>query len=495
MFSRLLIPLGAVAVLAPWTRAETPDLRRVTALVAQLGSDRFAEREAASRQLDALGAPALEALRQAARGNDPETSRRARDLARRIESRLDAAKLLEPTRVRVRCEDTPFADAAAELARGGGVALTVLGHAAFRKVSLDTGDVTFWEALDRLCATAEASDDPPRPAPADDGRVVVAMPRGFGRGPAWLATDVTWPQRPDRPPELTLRAAKGGALPTHYAGAVRVRALPPDTEVPGLAPEPGDVLVVLDVAGEGTMRWQRAAGFRLGKAIDEGGRPLAARPVTFRPPADRVVVTGNALTLDLSSDEPGPAGRLVPLRLRQGDKAPTKLKVLEGTVVGQVRTPAEALVTVEDILKAAGKTVKGPRGGSVRVVEVGWEDGGATARVRAAVRAAPRGLGDTGPLPFAGRVQINGRSSSDYEELLSAQNFGLYDGKGKPFRAVRALATGRRDGTAVEYELTYQASGTAEPARFIYRDRRTVFLDVPFVLKDVPLREKEEATK
>src|SRR5262245_54547535 len=51
---------------------------RVVQLVKQLGHPEFAKREAASKQLEAIGEPALEALRKAANSDDdPEIQRRA----------------------------------------------------------------------------------------------------------------------------------------------------------------------------------------------------------------------------------------------------------------------------------------------------------------------------------------------------------------------------------------------------------------------------------
>src|SRR5262245_37467284 len=63
---------------------------RVTALIKQLGDGDFARREAATRALDALGEPALAALRAAAAGSDDaEIRRRAQRLIAAITAKLD----------------------------------------------------------------------------------------------------------------------------------------------------------------------------------------------------------------------------------------------------------------------------------------------------------------------------------------------------------------------------------------------------------------------
>jgi hypothetical protein len=67
----------------------TPDdSTRIDQLIKQLGSEQFAEREAASRELAAYGESALSALRRASRSEDPEVRRRARELLRAIVTRL-----------------------------------------------------------------------------------------------------------------------------------------------------------------------------------------------------------------------------------------------------------------------------------------------------------------------------------------------------------------------------------------------------------------------
>src|SRR5262245_52352327 len=60
----------------------------VERLLAQLGSESFAERQAASRRLDLLGEPVLAALKRAVKSDDIEVRRRADELIQRIERRL-----------------------------------------------------------------------------------------------------------------------------------------------------------------------------------------------------------------------------------------------------------------------------------------------------------------------------------------------------------------------------------------------------------------------
>ena len=83
----LLLPLLAAA---PPPRPCTAEVAR---LIAQLGSDRFAEREAASKRLEEIGEPALDALHKALSSGDLEVRYRARRIVAALENRLYGPEL------------------------------------------------------------------------------------------------------------------------------------------------------------------------------------------------------------------------------------------------------------------------------------------------------------------------------------------------------------------------------------------------------------------
>jgi RNA polymerase sigma factor (sigma-70 family) len=63
---------------------QAPSPERIAALIRQLGDDAFAKREAASKELEAIGVPALAALMKASASDDPEVRRRAAELHTKI---------------------------------------------------------------------------------------------------------------------------------------------------------------------------------------------------------------------------------------------------------------------------------------------------------------------------------------------------------------------------------------------------------------------------
>src|SRR3954453_24249902 len=88
----LLLTVGMTLALPALTAGtEPPTPAEIRRLVTQLGSDQFAEREAASRRLEAIGEPALPALRKATANQDPEVRRRAGQVIPAIHVRLFGA--------------------------------------------------------------------------------------------------------------------------------------------------------------------------------------------------------------------------------------------------------------------------------------------------------------------------------------------------------------------------------------------------------------------
>ncbi|MBI3409182.1 MAG: hypothetical protein HY040_12615 [Planctomycetes bacterium] len=180
----LCLAMGSYALTGPAPQTRDGDEQRIGDLVKQLGSNKFAERNQAQKELEAIGAPALDTLRKAAKDGDLETTKRAGDLVRKLEERIFTANLLIPKRVHLKVKDMPVLDAVAELSRLSGYPVQVQGDrtkVGDKTVTLDTGDVTFWEALDKLCEksglTENTQFNPNNPYNAN-------VPGGFGLMPA-----------------------------------------------------------------------------------------------------------------------------------------------------------------------------------------------------------------------------------------------------------------------------------------------------------------------
>jgi hypothetical protein len=87
-------------------RGDPQAAQPVARLIRQLGSPRSAEREAATKRLEEIGEPALDALREAARGsNDAEVQRRAELLVDRLEEAALARLFAEGVRLEMVARD------------------------------------------------------------------------------------------------------------------------------------------------------------------------------------------------------------------------------------------------------------------------------------------------------------------------------------------------------------------------------------------------------
>src|SRR2546421_569619 len=152
----LALALGLTLVLSsPRQTATAGDDKsdRVQQLIKQLGSPKFAVRDRAKKELESMGNSALEALRKAAKSEDMETSRRAGELVKKLEDKLTLDHMLQPKKVNLRLKDVSVMAAIDELSKQSGYPIQVDGdrtQLAKRKITLETGETTFWQAFDQV---------------------------------------------------------------------------------------------------------------------------------------------------------------------------------------------------------------------------------------------------------------------------------------------------------------------------------------------------------
>ena len=173
----LFLGLGTLIVL-PTGAAEPADAKKIDKLIERLGGDDFNDREKATAELDTIGVPALRALCKATQNTDVEISKRAGDLVTKIEKRAETARLLAPKKVHLVYRDVPVAEALADFGKKSGYPITLLDpekKVGDRKISLDTGDVTFWQAFEMFCKEAGLTEA--EFAPAFGGPRPIVRPR------------------------------------------------------------------------------------------------------------------------------------------------------------------------------------------------------------------------------------------------------------------------------------------------------------------------------
>lgn len=87
-----VVLLASAALVSAALPVGETESERIARLIGQLGHDQFSQRESASKELEAIGPPALEPLRQAmATTQDTEVYRRANQIIQNITASLRAA--------------------------------------------------------------------------------------------------------------------------------------------------------------------------------------------------------------------------------------------------------------------------------------------------------------------------------------------------------------------------------------------------------------------
>ena len=158
--------LGVFFALAVMIGPETR-LIEDSALVARLGSPRYAERESAEAALTGRGRAALPALRAAASHRDLEVRTRVAAILQHLENSL----VLQATPILLDFRGRPLTDVLRQINERSGLNLQVASRedpsCSSRRVTLEASSpLPFWEAVDRICeagrlrTTLGSSPDP-----------------------------------------------------------------------------------------------------------------------------------------------------------------------------------------------------------------------------------------------------------------------------------------------------------------------------------------------
>jgi hypothetical protein len=478
---RLFAPPLIVLVALVFTntgRSQVPS-ESIDALVAKLGSQRYAERQAATAALDKQGEAALSALQAAAKRTDPEVRNRATLLVDRIETRIESARLLAGTKLRLVFKDALVLDAVRDFAGKAGVNMEFQGEfdragLGQRKLTMDSGETTFWEAFDLFCRQAGLCQ---RPSPAPP-----AMPGN----PFFQGNNQT--------SRIAFIDAKSAEVPTAWFGAIRFRAVPPawvghDDKAPP-AKRPESVGFHLEVTPEPKLAWQSALSLKITHAVDEHGQKLVqpetylAEPITDPLLGFGGVLIGNAGPTGLLNDPTNSSYLLA--RLTRGKELSRVLKEVRGTVTVQLST-TQPLLSVDELLTSSGKPLTAKDGTSVKVVRGQQQGRDVTLQVL---------VGNATPSTILGgwqKVQVfkNKNGVLYVETAPVAPPFSLTDNSGKPLTLVSSqngFVEDGKGGLETEYTLHYKlADAKASPGPLRYLGPRLVTVDVPFVLQDVPL--------
>jgi hypothetical protein len=464
------------------------DHHQILELITQLGSPQFKEREKAMHALEAIGGPALDALQRAALSNDPEIGRRAQNLVRAVRRQIDTARFLAPLRLRLVYRQTPVLQAVEDFAAKTGFPITVAGsraHLAGRKITLDTGETSFWDALEQFCQKAGLQErlaglESERP----DATLVIRPLNGAMRMIDVSGSNLGAARAWDG--QVALVDGRSPPRPTYHAGTVRIRAVPAKGVVPDT--QGSECAFLIEITPQPKSAWQHLIELRIDKALDSLGHDVAPLLDTKSDgnqltPAGRV-----AMLWDAQTGQPLTTCRDVPVRLKGEEKPTGILKEVHGVVVAQVQTEPQAIITVDNIFQTVGRAVVSDDGDSLKVTEADHQPKDEVhLTVELIDASSPNPLwvmrgGVMRPNRFFRRGVAMGESSLPPVHLVLLDA----DGRNLPLRNRNEDLVINGTALARVFTLTYHC-GVSEPHKLIYSRRRTIMIEIPFTLHDVPL--------
>jgi hypothetical protein len=474
---------------------EPKDIER---LIRQLGSDQFAEREAATQALDKVGAPALPALRSAIAGGDAEVRRRAERLMQNIEQRLETEELLQPTKIRLDYKDVPLSEVVADLSKRAGLPceLTTDGNRlGERRVTISTPELPLWEAFEQLCEKAQVTAQLPAPKkPAQSPNPNPAQPFGNLQPVVVVGEN-----------RIALVAGKPQSLPTFHAGALRLRAVPAPAADPKLPK--GETEVMLEVSVEPKLQWQNLVQVRFEEIRDDKKRVVAVVPPeeNTKPMTEedlirlqlgalqqRQVVRKVNLGPGVSTSSLTASFFHTPVRLKLPDDPGQLLPSMKGVLTAQVQTPVQTLAAFDEPAKAVGKTVKAKDGAELKLV--GFQEiGGGVIRVQIDMTPSGKGLAGGINNMIMMNVQVvnvgNVRGPNNVMSY-SGSPFVLRDKDDQPYNIIgmQSNTEGNNGSWTQKYILTMQPpNAKSAPKALVYSASRLATIEVPFELKNVQL--------
>jgi hypothetical protein len=205
--------------------------------------------------------------------------------------------------------------------------------------------------------------------------------------------------------------------------------------------------------------------------------------------ARQVVIVNGEMLIE---DGTGGTG-FFPVTLKSGVTRPRKLSDLEGVVVARVVAPPEPLITVSDVFaKGKDKSIHN-NDRSIQIIDAnpGSETNQATLRIRVVAAADSVNEILNFPVQLKGRVRpfvrINRKSG---ESTQAMPEFQLRDSEGKVIKSTPQVTGSSFDGTTASFEVILKVDRPAsgfENVNLTLTGRRSVIVEMPFVLKDVPL--------
>jgi len=459
-----------------------------------LAHPRYAEREKAGRELEEAGEPALKALRSASHSSDPELRRRAETLISRIERASLSQKLLVAPLLHLKLDKVPLQMAISTVATRSGLRFHLEPNKDTnpqRPITLDTGEVPFWQAIQAFYDAAGLieNDAPPvASTPSPEGKRI--------RGDFNSARILRNGQAENR---IRLTSAKG-TLPSVVSESMRIRTVSPAYALNKYDPATGEITFHLDVDAAKGVEVREILGIEVRKTLAADRRQLAcAFPVPAMQPnlfGDQmwmvqqqiVILNGELLADDGRVGEP-----FIPVTLKTGGVRPSSLAEFHGVLVARIMAPPEPIVTINDVFE--GKTQSKSRDGLSLTVKSSDPGTSNLALLRVQLISTGETINEllNFPVQVRGKLQPFIRINRVGTRAAGAANeFLVRDADGKAVNLVgtRVMAS-TSDGITMTQDVELKIEkpqGGLKNLSLSLNGRHPAIVEMPFVLRDVPLK-------
>jgi hypothetical protein len=461
-----------------------------------LSHPRYVEREKAARDLEAAGEPALKALRVATKSADPDLRTRASAIVERIDRTLLSKKLLVAPTLSLKFDKVPLQQAVTQLSQKTGLRFQLdmpKGPHLQTAVTLDTGDVPYWQAIQAFYEAANLMEnDLPSNGTSrfeeQNGRRRIYSSRLVDAG-AGLGV---------------IRLTDGkGTLPAELSKAIRVRALPTAFAQNKYDAQTGEVTFHLDVDCAPGLDMRELIGVEVRRAVAEDRRALAPAypPAQYSPgfhQEELLIQQAIIINGEMVMDGGGGSPSFHPVTLKCDGTRPRQLAEVEGVVVARVMGPAETLVQFADLF-GKGKGQSQSRDGVSMTLKSAEKMGSSTsslANVRVRIVTSVDNVNEmlNFPVQVKGRIRpflrIN-RGGGAVAPSPNSNEFQFRDAEGQPLKIVstrlmETSADGMTLSQEVELRIELPKTGT-EGITMSLNGRRPALVEMPFVLKNVPL--------
>ncbi len=475
------------------TAVPTPKPDAMKALVEQLGSDRYADREAAAAALEKIGPPALPALRDAARSESPEVRERAAVLSVKLKRIAESNNRLVAKRVKLDYKDIPLGTAVNDLKARTGLHIALDGNHVLnplRKVTCETAELPVWEALEVFCAAAGLRE-----------LYVGEIDLPKSKQNKQLGGFVPPPQPPNADSVgIILMDGRPDRLPGDRSTAVRVVALPPRFPGHKVTLGTGEVTLCLDVTPAPGLNWLEVVSVRINRVIDSSDRLGASGSEKPLPPpieqGGTIVFGGAGVAMRFDQrgnpiyPETMPNPRVVPVPLKVATISAKSLKRLEGVVFGEMNVVNQQIIAIADPRKNTNVAFNGPGDVKFTVLELKEAAGqGGMGLLRAQLEYPSSWSTNARRRGFNPGFNFGFPEPPQHPSL--AKTVQAFDASGKPFPLTGNNSytdIGGDDGQTSIQTMEFRfRPGIGVPAKLVVTGPKVVLVEIPFAMENVQL--------